>query len=214
MSEEQLRLLRVRSRVPLREDKTDHDRPIMPRVTFPMLLPEMPEREGTRAMVQKKICLLGAFAVGKTSLVTRFVDGVFPEKYHTTVGVRLEKKTLQYVGREWHLLIWDLAGEDEFLQIHPSYLRGSSGYLLVADGTRRATLEAAVRIQQRARDTIGDVPFVLMMNKSDLADEWEVAEPTIKTLSNRGWTWLKASAKTGVGVEEAFLALVGKMMEG
>jgi small GTP-binding protein len=165
-------------------------------------------------MVQKKICLLGAFAVGKTSLVTRFVDSVFPEKYHTTVGVRLEKKTLRYAGKEWHLLIWDLAGEDEFLQVHPSYLRGSSGYLLVADGTRRATLDAAVKIQQRARDTIGDVPFVLMLNKSDLADEWEVAESNIKTLSSRGWTWLKASAKTGVGVEDAFLTLVGKMMEG
>ncbi len=112
------------------------------------------------------------------------------------------------------MIIWDLAGEDEFLQFRPSYLRGSSGYLLVADGTRRATLDAAVRMQQRARNTIGDVPFVLMLNKSDLADEWEVAERTVEALSRRGWTWLKASAKTGAGVEEAFLTLVAKMMEG
>ncbi len=165
-------------------------------------------------MVQKKICLLGAFAVGKTSLVTRFVDSIFSEKYHTTVGVRIEKKALRLGGREWHLIIWDLAGEDEFIQFRPSYLRGSSGYLLVADGTRRATLDAAVRMQQRVCDTIGNVPFVLMLNKSDLADEWEVAERTIEALSRRGWTWLKASAKTGAGVEEAFLTLVGKMMEG
>jgi small GTP-binding protein len=165
-------------------------------------------------MVQKKICMLGAFAVGKTSLVTRFVDSSFSEKYHTTMGVRIEKKALQLGGKEWHLIIWDLAGEDEFLQIRSSYLRGSSGYLLVADGTRRATLDAAVKMQQRVRDTIGDVPFVLMLNKSDLADEWEIAERTIEALSKRGWTWLKASAKTGAGVEEAFLTLVGKMMEG
>ena len=165
-------------------------------------------------MVQKKICMLGAFAVGKTSLVTRFVDSSFSEKYHTTIGVRIEKKALQLGGKEWHLIIWDLAGEDEFLQIRSSYLRGSSGYLLVADGTRRATLEAAVKMQQRVRDTIGDVPFVLMLNKSDLADEWEVAERTIEALSKGEWTWLKASAKTGAGVEEAFLTLVGKMMEG
>jgi GTPase SAR1 family protein len=90
---------------------------------------------------------------------------------------------------------------------------GSSGYLLVADGTRRATLDAAVKMQQRVRDTIGDVPFVFMLNKSDLADG-EIAERTIDALSKRGWTWLKASAKTGAGVEEAFLTLVGKMMEG
>jgi small GTP-binding protein len=165
-------------------------------------------------MVQKKICMLGAFAVGKTSLVTRFVDSSFSEKYHTTMGVRIEKKALQLGGKEWHLIIWDLAGEDEFLQIRSSYLRGSSGYLLVADGTRRATLEAAVKMQQRVRDTIGDVPFVFMLNKSDLADEWEIAERTIEALSKRGWTWLKASARTGAGVEEAFLTLVGKMMEG
>jgi small GTP-binding protein len=157
---------------------------------------------------------LGTFAVGKTGLVTRFVDSIFSEKYHTTVGVRIEKKALSLGGREWHLIIWDLAGEDEFLQFRPSYLRGSSGYLLVADGTRRATLDAAVRMQQRARNTIGDVPFVLMINKSDLADEWEVAERTVEALSRRGWTWLKASAKTGAGVEEAFLTLFAKMMEG
>jgi small GTP-binding protein len=165
-------------------------------------------------MVRKKICMLGAFAVGKTSLVTRFVESIFSEKYHTTMGVRIEKKTLQLGGKEWHLIIWDLAGEDEFLQIRPSYLRGSSGYLLVADGTRRATLDAAVNIQQRVRDTIGDVLFVLILNKSDLADEWEVAERTMEALSKKGWTWLKASAKTGAGVEEAFLTLVGEMMEG
>src|SRR5215475_7350704 len=165
-------------------------------------------------MVQKKICMLGAFAVGKTSLVTRFVDSMFSEKYHTTVGVRIDKKALLLGGKEWHLIIWDLAGEDEFLQIRPSYLRGSSGYLLVADGTRRATLDAAMKIQQRVRDTIGDVPFVLMLNKSDLTDEWEVTERTIGALSRMGWTWLKTSAKTGAGVEEAFLTLVGKMMEG
>ena len=165
-------------------------------------------------MVQKKICMLGAFAVGKTSLVTRFVDSSYSEKYHTTMGVRIEKKTLQLGGKKWHVIIWDLAGEDEFLQIRPSYLRGSSGYLPVADGTRRATLEAAVKMQQRVRDSIGDVPFVLILNKSDLADEWEVAERTIDALSKRGCSWLKASAKTSVGVEEAFFTLVGKMMEG
>src|SRR5215510_11946639 len=165
-------------------------------------------------MVQKKICLLGAFAVGKSSLMTRFVDSMFSDTYYTTVGVRIEKKVLQLGGKEWHLIIWDLAGEDDFLQVRPSYLRGASGYLLVADGTRRATLDAAEIMQQRVRDTIGDVPFVLMLNKSDLVDEWEVAERTIEALSKRGWTWLKASAKTGAGVEEAFLTLVGKMMEG
>jgi small GTP-binding protein len=165
-------------------------------------------------MVQKKICMLGPFAVGKTSLMTRYVDSIFSEVYYSTVGVRIEKKALSLVGKEWHLIIWDLAGEDTFIQIRPSYLRGASGYLLVADGTRRTTLDAVVKMQQRVRDTIGDVPFVLILNKSDLAQEWEVAEHTVLALSTKGWTWLKASAKTGEGVEEAFLTLIGKMVEG
>jgi small GTP-binding protein len=87
-------------------------------------------------MMQKKICMLGAFAVGKTSLVARFVESIFSDRYHTTVGVKIEKKTLQVSGQQWNLIVWDLAGEDEFMQIRMSYLRGSSGYLLVADGTR------------------------------------------------------------------------------
>jgi small GTP-binding protein len=164
-------------------------------------------------MIQKKICILGAFAVGKTSLVAHFVRSIFSDRYYTTVGVKIEKKTLQVSGQQWNLIIWDLAGEDEFMQIRMSYLRGSSGYLLVADGNRRATLEAALNIQKRAQETIGNVPFVLVLNKADLSEEWELGNDIIEELSKQGWTCLKASAKTGVGVEEAFLSLVGKMME-
>jgi small GTP-binding protein len=165
-------------------------------------------------MVQKKICLLGAFAVGKTSLVARFADTTFSPQYQTTIGVRIEKKSLRVEGQEWHLIVWDLAGEDDLLQIRLSYLRGSAGYLLVADGTRRATLEAAIDIQRRVQKAIGNVPFVLVLNKADLAEEWEIADNTVADLANTEWTWLKASAKTGAGVEEAFMTLVGKMVEG
>ena len=100
-------------------------------------------------MIRKKICVLGAFAVGKTSLVARFVESIFSEKYLTTVGVKISRKVLQVGNQEWQLMLWDLAGEDEFLQLRPSYLRGSSGYLLVVDGTRRTTLDMAVSLQQR-----------------------------------------------------------------
>ena len=108
-------------------------------------------------------------------------------------------------------MLWDLAGEDEFLQLHPSYLRGSSGYLLVVDGTRRATLDTAVSMQQRAATVVGNVPFVVLFNKSDLENEWEMGNDAFEELSRRGWPWLKTSAKTGGGVEEAFRVLVAKM---
>jgi small GTP-binding protein len=134
----------------------------------------------------------------------------FLDRYLTTVGVKISKKALQVGDQEWHLILWDLAGEDEFLQIRTSYLRGSSGYLLVVDGTRRATLDTAVGIQQRITEAVGNVPFVMLFNKSDLESEWDVTNEAMAEVTQRGWSWLKTSAKTGVGVEEAFRMLVAK----
>ena len=89
------------------------------------------------ATIQKKICMLGAFSVGKTSLVKRYVASVFSETYLTTVGVKIDKKTVDLAGRVVNLILWDLAGEDDIASLRMSYLRGSAGYVLVADGTRR-----------------------------------------------------------------------------
>jgi small GTP-binding protein len=164
-------------------------------------------------MMQKKICMLGAFAVGKTSLVARFLQSIFSDKYYTTVGVKIERKSLEVGGQLWNLIVWDLAGDDEFMQVRMSYLRGSAGYLLVADGTRRPTLEAALNLQKRVQESIGNVPFVLVLNKADLSEDWELGNDIIEELSKQGRTCLRASAKTGLGVEEAFLSLVGMMME-
>ena len=87
-------------------------------------------------MIRKKVCMLGAYAVGKTSLVMRFVKNVFSERYRTTIGVRIHKKELELDGRPFGLLLWDLHGDDEFQEVRDSYLRGAAGFLLVADGTR------------------------------------------------------------------------------
>src|SRR5271169_437320 len=102
-------------------------------------------------MIQKKICMLGSFAVGKTSLVRRFVESIYSETYQTTVGVKIDKKVVALDRVEITLVLWDLYGEDDFQKMRWSYLRGAAGYLLVADGTRRATLERAVALEQKAR---------------------------------------------------------------
>lgn len=163
-------------------------------------------------MIQKKICMLGAYAVGKTSLVSRYVHSIFSDKYHTTVGVKIDKKVLELGGQSLNLVLWDLYGEDQFQRIQSFYLRGSSGYLLVADGTRANTLEAAVSIQQRAQEALGKVPFVLLVNKRDL--DWELEDSDLEPLREQGWMILYTSAKTGEGVEEAFELLAGRMLEG
>ncbi len=164
-------------------------------------------------MLQKKICMVGAFATGKTSLVSRFVYSIFSEKYLTTVGVKIDKKLLNVRGRDLSLIIWDLYGEDDFQKLRLSYLRGSSGYLLVVDGTRNQTLEKAVDLQQRVEATIGKKPFILVLNKSDLQDEWEVDEDRVNSLTQRGWTAIETSAKNGLGVEAIFQTLALQMLE-
>src|SRR5215831_9791313 len=158
-------------------------------------------------MIQKKVCMIGSFAVGKTSLVARFVKSIFSEKYLTTVGAKIDKKTVQLGNQELTLILWDLHGDDEFQKVRTSYLQGSAGYLLVADGTRRFTLDKALLLQKEAHDVLGQVPFVLTLNKSDLAHEWEVNDETVNELEGRGWVVMRTSAKEGQGVEEAFLHL-------
>jgi small GTP-binding protein len=164
-------------------------------------------------MIQKKVCILGAFATGKTSLVRRFVKGIFSEGYITTVGVKIDKKELKVADQELHLILWDLHGEDEFQRVRMAYLRGASGYFLVVDGTRSETLDTALSLQQTVEETYGTIPFVLICNKIDLTDEWELRGTTLEDLSTKGWTILRTSAKTGQGVEEAFSVLAGKLLE-
>ena len=98
-------------------------------------------------MIQKKVCMVGTSGVGKTSLVAKFVHSMFSDKYLTTVGVKIDKKTVTVDGNEVMLMIWDLAGDDDYQRLQTSYLRGTSGYLLVADGTRHVTLDQAIEIR-------------------------------------------------------------------
>ncbi len=163
-------------------------------------------------MIQKKICMVGAFATGKTSLVARFVKSIYSEIYQTTVGVKIDKKIITICQQELTFMLWDIHGEDEFQKIRISYLRGSSGYLLVVDGTRRDTLDKAFSLQRKVEESIGAVPFILILNKADLIDEWDIDYTTIEELSEKDWTVIQGSAKTGLGVEEAFLILGEKMM--
>jgi hypothetical protein len=163
-------------------------------------------------MIQKKVCLLGTSGVGKTSLVARFVRSIFSDKYLTTVGVKIDKKNLQVDGEEVTLVIWDLAGDDDFQRLQTSYLRGTSGYLLVADGTRRVTLDQALELQERVAQNLGGVPFILALNKADLTTQWEVDEARMQSLAATNFPLMKTSAKEGSGVEEAFAQLARRMV--
>jgi small GTP-binding protein len=162
--------------------------------------------------IQKKICMVGAYAVGKTSLVKRFVDSIFDERYHTTVGVKVDKKCLRFDDTEVTLMIWDLAGEDDIEQVRISHLRGASGYILVADGCRNSTLDRAIALRQCINDVVGRIPCVVALNKADLREEWE-ADPALQSEISAGESSVfLTSAKTGESVEEMFRDLAMKML--
>jgi hypothetical protein len=164
-------------------------------------------------MIKKKLCMVGSFAVGKTSLVSRFVKSVFSDKYHTSVGVKVDKKDLTIDGQDVNLMIWDLAGEDDFQQLKISYIKGSSAYLLVCDGTRRASYDKALELKQRIEDELGPLPFCLLVNKCDLKKDWEVSDQELSALEAQGWTVLQTSAKSGDHVEAAFETLARKTLK-
>jgi small GTP-binding protein len=164
-------------------------------------------------MLQKKVCVLGSFGVGKTSLIRRYVESIFSETYLTTVGVKIDKKTLTVGVEPITLILWDIAGEDEITQIRMSYLRGAAGYFLVVDGTRAETLEVARSIQARVALEIGPIPFVLLLNKADMQENWNISESPASDLENGAVAILRTSAKTGEGVEEAFLELAQRMVQ-
>ena len=163
-------------------------------------------------MIQKKICMLGSFAVGKTSLVRRFIESIYSETYLTTVGVKIDKKVVRHNDSDISLLLWDLYGEDEFQKMRWTYLRGAHGYLLVADGTRRNTLEKAFQLEQRVREEVGEIPFIFVINKADLIQDWELDPAMESQLAARNWTTLRCSAKSGDNVDEAFSQLTRKML--
>jgi len=153
--------------------------------------------------------MVGQFGVGKTSLVRRFVESIFDERYLTTVGVKIDRKDVTLGSTSVTLMLWDIAGEDDLAQLKLSHLRGAHGYILVVDGCRAASLAKAVELQQRIADQVGPLPFLLVLNKSDLRDQWEIRDADV---TERGWAVFETSAKDGSGVEEMFLALAGRLL--
>ena len=158
-------------------------------------------------MNSRKICMLGAFAVGKTSLVRQFVESLFSEKYQTTIGVKIDKRIVEVKGESLQLIIWDIEGVDIFTELNPAYLRGASGIILVLDGTRYNTLNATRQIMEIVETSIASTNFVLLINKLDLSSQWQIKDEHLLSLGIDSKNIFKTSAKTGENVEQAFQRL-------
>jgi len=159
--------------------------------------------------------MIGDFSVGKTSSVARFIRQNFSEKYLTTVGVKIDTKlvNLEAEDKVVKLILWDIAGNNSLTSATISYLRGAAGYLLIVDGTRLPTWHSAINLQQMVTDQLGEKPFVVMLNKADLTEQWEVGDELVDEQTALGWDFIKTSARTGMGVEESFTLLARKLLK-
>ena len=166
---------------------------------------------------KKKVLILGDGAVGKTSLIRRFVVDTFSDDYITTIGTKTTKKdvTFAFDSREWNvsLMIWDVLGQKGYTEIQTSAFQGAKSVILVYDVSRPETRGSLVDYWiPRVWQVVGKLPMVVFGNKADLAADPAAEEATLRSLSELyGCTSHLTSAKTGQNVETAFLAL-GKQL--
>lgn len=175
------------------------------------------------AMISKKICMVGDFGVGKTSLIRRFVDRQFSDQYLSTVGVKISRKPLelekvkQQEKQNIQLLIWDLEGHTKFKAIAPSYLQGSSGAIIVADVSRTETLERIPEHIQLFSSVNPKGSMIVALNKSDLIDQEKLTKliqiVQLKEELQQVSGIYQTSAKTGLYVDEIFQQLAYKSLE-
>jgi len=159
----------------------------------------------------RKICLLGSFAVGKTSLCQRFVNGVFNDNYQTTVGVNIVTRSVTVAEQQIKLVIWDIAGEMIAPELLANYLPGSQGCLLVADGSRAETLQDVEKLHHHLQQHNPDIVTSCLINKADLEQQWETPPSWIKQRRQQGWAVQRSSALTGLGVEQGFSELANRL---
>lgn len=172
--------------------------------------------------VSKKICMVGDFGVGKTSLIRRFVERQFSDQYLSTVGVKISRKTVELANVKQQeklnlqLLIWDLEGHTKFKAIAPTYLQGSGGAIIVGDFSRQETLD---RIPEHIQLFLSVNPkglIVVALNKSDLVDEEKLSKLLLNYQfqdQQRVLATYATSAKTGIYVDEIFDKLAYRMIE-
>ncbi|MCB0209559.1 MAG: GTP-binding protein [Anaerolineae bacterium] len=168
--------------------------------------------------INKKVCLLGDFAVGKTSLVRRFVYNMFDDKYISSIGVKVSRKTVQIPHADnftsMTMMLWDLAGSERFDQVKSSYIRGTAGAILVCDLTRNETLANLHIYIEDLQHASPDARLVVAANKSDLVNNQKILLTEVEKITSRyNASYYLTSAKTGSGVETVFRHLARLLLE-
>jgi len=165
-----------------------------------------------------KVLLTGAAAVGKTSLVQRFIKNRFAANYKLTVGVDILTKDVEFRPSEIATLsIWDIGGQQRFEFIRSTFYKGAAGALLVFDLTREQTYTETRKWLTEIRQFAGqDIPFVLIGNKLDLIEDvGEVIDrdEARSFAEGEGSIYIETSAKSGINVDESFTELTRRIID-
>ena len=181
---------------------------------------ELTKPKPKEIVLMKKICMLGDPAVGKTSLIARFVYSIFDDKYLETIGAKVTKRVMALThvptGQNYRLklMLWDIAGRRTLEHVRSSYHREAEGGLLVCDVTRKSTLDNMEKWLNSFFSVTGTVPVVFIVNKMDLKNDGEFGEAEMAALAQKYQSpYILTSAKTGENVEEAFRELGRRIIQ-
>lgn len=158
-----------------------------------------------------KITIIGPSAVGKTSLVKKYVTAKFAEEYKSTMGANIYLKNIELEGNRIKLTLWDLAGDDRWSQMQDVYFQGAQGALIVYDVTRKSTYNQVLdKWVPELNKYISESNFqtILVANKMDLENKEVTHQDGIKLQKKtKAADFIETSAKTGEKVDDAFTKL-------
>eukprot|EP00127_Corallochytrium_limacisporum_P000730 Clim_evm16s25 gene=Clim_evmTU16s25 len=168
---------------------------------------------GGQKICQFKLVLLGESAVGKSSLVLRFVKGQFHEYQESTIGAAFLTQTVVLDDVTVKFEIWDTAGQERYHSLAPMYYRGAQAAIVVYDVTSPDTFtRAKIWVKELQRQASPNIIIALAGNKSDLAAKRAVpTEEAQAYADDNSLLFMETSAKTAQNVNEVFLAIAKKL---
>ena len=175
------------------------------------------EVETVKKKIKVKVTVIGDGSVGKTSLIQKFTQGIFKTDYVKTIGAQLTNYETEIDGYRIELIFWDIAGQDNFHFLRPSFYRGSKAaiivYSLEENDLGKRSFNHITTWHKDVKQFCGEIPVVLFANKVDLINEQNLDKSKIQNLvkEHNFLGYYITSAKTGQGLDDAFDALSKKI---